>query len=70
MQPRIGQKIYSVCEGYFGRNNWQEKRIEAFGEDWIIVRDSHGQPDAAFFHSREEMEECLERWPKDDEDLF
>ena len=62
MEPRVGQVLHGYCGGYFGRDGFGPKRIEAFGEDWIVVRTEIGRPNMADFNSRKEMEECLDAW--------
>lgn len=38
----IGVVFKGFCNGFFGRDSYQEKRVEAFGYDWIVARDSNG----------------------------
>ena len=51
----IGTVLYGYCEGYFGRDSYADKRIEAFGADWIVVREESGKPDFVSFNTNEEM---------------
>ena len=46
-QLQIGQILYGYCGGFFGRNSHEDKRIEAIGIDWVVVRDvySGGEPE-------------------------
>ena len=34
----IGQILYGFCGGYFGRDDYGDKRIEAIGADWVVAR--------------------------------
>lgn len=34
----IGSILYGFCNGYFGRDNYEDKRVEAIGADWIVAR--------------------------------
>ena len=61
MEPRVGMMIYGHCNGYFGRDSYFPKRIEAIGEDWLVVREE-GRPNFATFDSRQEMAELIEGW--------
>ena len=61
MELQVGMTIYGFCNGYFGRDSYAPKRIEAIGEDWLVVRE-HGKPVFATFDSREEMTELIEGW--------
>ena len=51
----IGQKLYGYCGGEFGRDYYDDKRIESFGADWIVVREEDGKPNFAWFYSTEQM---------------
>ena len=43
---RVGDPLYGFCGGYFGRDAWVDKHVEAVGTDWVVVRDEYG---AAWF---------------------
>jgi len=73
MQIFIGQKLYGYCDGYFGRDSYETKRIEGFGIDWIVARESDWSCATeeietkilfAEFNSREEMIKLVKRWSK------
>jgi len=38
MPLMIGQKLYGYCGGAFGRDHYNNCRVEAVGIDWIVVR--------------------------------
>lgn len=38
----VGALLYGFCNGFFGRDSHQLKRVEAFGYDWIVARDERG----------------------------
>jgi hypothetical protein len=61
MQIMIGTLLYGYCGGYFG-DSYSTKRIEGFGSDWIVVRDSGGWVSFACFGSTEEMFTCVKSW--------
>ena len=44
MDLKIGQMIYGYCGGIFGRefNAYKDKRVEAIGVDWVVLRDEGG----------------------------
>ena len=66
----VGQILKGFCNGYFGRDSYGEKRIEAVGPDWIVVRDyeysfrdnENGTPNLARFDSHEQMHELVADW--------
>lgn len=35
---RIGSILRGFCGGHFGRDSYHDKRVEAIGADWIVVR--------------------------------
>lgn len=47
MTLQIGQMLYGYCGGVFGRDSCDNKRIEAIGVDWIVVREEDGNPNFA-----------------------
>jgi hypothetical protein len=38
---RVGDVLYGYCGGEFG-DSYYDKRVEAIGTDWVVVRDAHG----------------------------
>lgn len=34
----VGIEINGFCGGWFGRDSYGDRRIEAFGVDWIVTR--------------------------------
>ncbi len=68
----IGRIIYGFCNGYFGREDYRDKRIEAEGIDWIVCRvlNSDNESDEATFasfSSEEEKEKLIKKWSIKDE---
>jgi hypothetical protein len=66
----VGQMIYGYCNGYFGRDSYGPKRIEAIGAYWIVVREDDGRVNFTAFGSESEMSEYIAKWsvkPKDEE---
>ena len=63
---RVGMMIYGYCNGYFGRDSYEPKRIEALGHDWVVVREEEGFPNFARFNSSETMEKLLAEWAKEE----
>ena len=49
---RVGAVLYGFCGGHFGRDSYEDKRIEAVGEDWIVCRDEYGDVHTADFSRR------------------
>jgi len=39
---RVGDVLPGYCGGTFGRDAYAEKRVEAIGSDWVVVRDETG----------------------------
>ena len=39
---KVGDILYGYCGGWFGRDSFEDKRIEAIGPDWVICRDENG----------------------------
>jgi len=39
---RVGDVLKGFCGGCFGRESFWDKRIEAIGSDWVVVREQDG----------------------------
>lgn len=35
---RVGDVLYGFCNGYFGHDSYEDKRVEAIGGDWVVAR--------------------------------
>lgn len=62
----VGTLLYGYCGGFFGRNSYDTKRIEAFGADWIVVRSIkvgiNAIPEFAFFENSAQMISYVADW--------
>lgn len=45
---RIGDMLYGFCNGFFGRDSYGDKRVEAIGSDWVVARDERGRAEFAY----------------------
>jgi len=59
MGLKIGQVIYGYCGGVFGRefNAYKDKRVEAIGFDWVVLRDEDGNIHFAVGDELQQLEE-------------
>lgn len=67
----IGTIIYGFCGGWFGRESYQDKRIEAIGADWVVAREIYsGMPFFARFDEEKDicMKELIQEWSEKPED--
>ncbi len=39
----VGTVLYGFCAGRFGRDSYEEKRVEGVGMDWVVARDERGE---------------------------
>lgn len=46
---RVGDVLEGFCEGHFGRDSYEDKRVEAIGADWVVCRDTDGKVQVAVF---------------------
>lgn len=51
----LGKRISGYCEGYFGRDSYDDKIIIMNGENWVIAQSNDGLPEVAYFDDMEEM---------------
>lgn len=67
----VGKPLYGYCGGAFGRDSYRDKRIEAFGVDWIVAREEYGEVVFAEFQSEEAMRRFVAEFstkPPEDDD--
>lgn len=61
---RVGAILFGYCGGYFGRDAYEDKRVEAVGADWVVARGDSGR--VYFTNTRpEDLQEYLEPEPDD-----
>lgn len=66
----LGKKIYGFCNGYFGRDDYNDKIIILEGEKWIVCAYLDRDIDyvtCANFNSEEEKVRFVGWWNKDSE---
>jgi len=50
----VGTVLYGFCGGAFGRDSYDDKRVEAVGVDWVVARSvNHIDARAEFAQSDE-----------------
>lgn len=57
----VGAMLYGYCNGFFGRDSYCNKRVEAVGADWLVVRDADGDAQFCYF-TEEPSAAMLESW--------
>lgn len=62
MSIRVGTKLYGFCGGFFGRDDYWDKRVEAIGADWVVVRYESGGVGFCSFGDDEYTLEDLEEY--------
>ena len=61
----IGTKIYGYCNGYFGRDDYNDKIIILEGNKWVVCAYLDHDNDyitSVNFDSEEEKIECIKKW--------
>ena len=68
----IGKVLYGFCNGYFGRDSYEDKRIEAEGVDWIVARATEEDylPEFCSFENEEKKQEYINEWGKEYKELI
>lgn len=67
----IGRKIYGYCNGYFGRDDYENKIIILEGKLWIVcayLGCENNRVTCVNFESEQEKQNCIDRWSKYDEE--
>lgn len=39
----VGEEIHGFAGGYFGRDSYDCRIVEAVGKDWIVTRNTNGE---------------------------
>lgn len=67
MTVRVGTVLYGFCSGHFGRNSYDDKRVEAIGADWVVARNMLSNWPEYAVCDVEELEEYTTRKEEDDD---
>lgn len=59
---RVGEVFEGFCNGYFGRDSYSDKTVEAFGDDWVVCRTERGEVLLATFDGHKSMQNTVENW--------
>lgn len=57
----VGKELIGFCEGYFGRDSYEDKVIIMNGLNWVVAISEEGYPEVATFEDKQELEEWVER---------
>lgn len=57
----VGTMLHGYCNGYFGRDSYDSKRVEAVGADWVVARSEYGTVEFCYFND-EPSPAMLESW--------
>lgn len=63
----LGVVLYGFCNGYFGRDSYDDKLIVGIGSDWVVVSYDDGSKGFASFDTYEEMFDCISKWRIEEE---
>lgn len=66
----IGKTLYGFCNGYFGRDSYENKTIVYVGEKYILTENEEGVPGVAYFKDMDymEIEKLVLEWINNKED--
>lgn len=64
---RVGDTLYGYCGGWFGRDSYGDKTVEAIGSGWVVVRSEYGWHEFGTGNP-EDLIEYLERPANDDDE--
>ena len=57
---RIGSILKGFCQGSFGRDSYEDKRVEFIGGDWVVARGVDSGSAVFYAGMPEELEEYIE----------
>lgn len=60
----LGDTLYGYCNGYFGRESYEDKTVVYAGDNYIVCEYSDSYPCVAIFdkESDEEIEALIDEW--------
>jgi len=58
----VGTVLKGYCGGWFGRDSYEDKRVEAVGVDWVVVRDDSGYNKVPLFATGKNIHEELKKF--------
>lgn len=61
VEKYIGRTLKGFCNGYFGRDSYGDKVIEAEGSDWVVIRENR-IPKIAIFNDENNKIKMLNEW--------
>lgn len=64
---KVGTILHGYCGGAFGCLDFEPKRIEAIGADWVVIRSAKGRPYFCSFDKPAYLDTHLEDWLQDEE---
>lgn len=59
---KVGTVFSGYCNGFFGRDSYGDKKVLAFGDDWIAARAESDYVELANFADKKERDFYVERW--------
>lgn len=65
----VGTTLFGFCNGFFGRDSYEDKVIIASGSNWIVADSGSIHPEFASFGENENMAVYIHEWsiePGDD----
>lgn len=62
----VGITIYGFCDGFFGRDSYEDKKIIASGGDWVVAKGTDDITVFATFNNADDMEVLIAEWSKED----
>jgi len=67
IEIKIGTVLHGFCNGFFGRDSYNDKVIEGIGKDWVVARDECGNAVFADFPDgwKSKMQHLLSLWSRD-----
>ena len=64
LEKYIGKTLYGFCNGVFGRDSYDNKRVVYAGRDYLVAENENRYPVTASFKDWDELEahEYISRW--------
>lgn len=70
LKKYIGETFYGYCNGYFGRDSYEDKTVVYAGRNYLLCEDEYKHPHLAVFQdeSNNEITRLIESWMTDSDE--
>lgn len=70
LKKYLGETFYGYCDGYFGRDSYDDKTVVHVGKNYLLCEDKYKNPHLAVFYDESDNEiiRLIESWMIDSDE--